>query len=472
MKILDILNRPWAILDTKFETMFDVYERHAAGEKFDVEGLKAAVGDKGGGDDSGYTVQNGVAIIPIDGVLSKKMNLLSYFSGGVSTQVLQQTIADATADVSVHSIVLSIDSPGGEVDGTQLAANAVAKAAQTKPVVAFIDGMCCSGAYWVASQAQQRFIADDTTWVGSIGVVMKHTDISKAQEMAGRKVTVKTAGKYKAVTSNEAPLSPDGHQTIDNQLGHVYSVFVNQVAQGLGVSTDTVLSDMADGNVFIGQQAIDAGLVDGISSLDAIVAQLNADFVNQQQNPGARATGKPVRPGATSMFRTFATEADFNAVLAAEFQRGAASAVTPQAELDRVRAEGNAAGATAERERIQAVEAVGLAGHSALINTLKFDGKTSGPEAAVAIIAAETKLRGDRGAALAADAPNPVAASAAAATADAAAVAAAADAANQQVEVDPKLHAAKLSAHVAAAAKDGRKLTLSQAAAELEAAAK
>jgi capsid assembly protease len=296
MKILDIMNRPWAILESKFETMFEVYERHAAGEKFDIEGLKAALNSNGSGDpsDSGYTVQTGVAIINIDGVISKRMNLFSYFSGGVSTQVLQQSIADAEADVSVHSIVLSMDTPGGEVDGTQVAANAIA--ASKKPVVAFIDGMCCSAGFWLASQADQRFIADDTTWVGSIGVVMKHTDISKAQEMAGRKVTVKTAGKYKAVTSNEAPLSPDGHQTIDDQLNHVYSVFIDQVAQGLGVSTDTVLSDMADGRIFIGQQAIDAGLVDGISSLDAIVTGLNNDFVDRQQNPAAYA-GTPIRRG-------------------------------------------------------------------------------------------------------------------------------------------------------------------------------
>src|SRR5260370_20688553 len=132
------MNRPWAILESKFDTIQAVYERHAAGEKFEVEGLKAAAGDKNGGSDPGYTVQNGVAIIPIEGVLSKKMNFFSYFSGGVSTQILQQTIAGATADTAVHSIVLAIDSPGGEVDGTQLAANAVSDAAKTKAGVAFI----------------------------------------------------------------------------------------------------------------------------------------------------------------------------------------------------------------------------------------------------------------------------------------------------------------------------------------------
>lgn len=470
MKILDLMNRPWAILDSKLESMRDVYDRHSAGEKFDVEGLKAAIASNGGNNsNSGYTVQDGVAVIPIEGVISKRMNLFSFISGGVSTQALLQSLSDAQADGSVHSIVLPIDSPGGEVDGTQVAANAIA--ASTKPVVAFIDGLGASAAYWLASQADQIFIADDTTWVGSIGVVTAHTDRSKADEKSGVKVTEITAGKYKRIASSRAPLNADGQQTLQDQVDHVYSVFVDDVATGLGVPVETVLSDMADGRIFIGQQAIDAGLVDGISSLDAIIAQLNTNFQQQQQNPGATRPATRI-PGAKNMFRTFATEADFNAAMSAEFERGKASATTPAAELARVQAEAIATGATAERERIQAVEAQALPGHAALISTLKFDGKTTGPEAAVAVLGAERKIRGDKGIALAEDAPKPVEASTPDAKSEAAAAAAVAAASGAQAEVDPKALAAKITAHVATAAKEGRKLSVSQAAAELEAAAK
>lgn len=66
--------------------------------------------------------------------------------------------------------------------------------------------------------------------------------------------------------------------------------------------------------------------------------------------------------------------------------------------------EGKQIGATAERERIQAVEAQAMPGHEALIATLKFDGKTSGPEAAVQVLAAEKAKKGDHLAALRADA--------------------------------------------------------------------
>lgn len=293
MKILDIMNRPWSILESKFQTMQDIYARHAAGERFDIEGLKAAIPVNGSdGSETNYTVQNGVAVICIEGVISKRMNLFSYFSGGISTQALQQSLADAEADATVHSIVTCIDSPGGEVDGTQVAANAIA--ASKKPVIAFIDGLGASAAYWLASQADQIFIADDTTWVGSIGVVTAHTDRSKADEASGKKITEVTAGKYKRIASSHAPLSPEGHQTLQDQVDHVYSIFVDAVAAGRGMSVDQVIADMADGRIFIGQQAIDAGLVDGISSLDAIIAGLNNDFVDRQQNPAAYA-GTPIR---------------------------------------------------------------------------------------------------------------------------------------------------------------------------------
>ncbi len=256
MRILDILNRPWAIMQSKLETIQDVYARHAAGEKIDVEGLKAAAAGFDDEDSSQYAVQNGVAIIPIEGVISKRMNLFSFFSGGTSTQMLQQMVSGRARRYrsSLHYPLRGL--PGGEVDGTQVAATAIREAATKKPVVALIDGLGASAAYWLASQADQIFITDDTTEVGSIGVVATHTDRSRANEMTGRKVTEVTAGKYKRIASSHAPLSVEGQQTIQDQVDYIYSIFVDAVAEGRGVSIDMVLSDMADGRIFIGKQAM------------------------------------------------------------------------------------------------------------------------------------------------------------------------------------------------------------------------
>lgn len=453
MKILDIMNRPWAITSSKLEMICDVYARHEAGEKFDVEGLKAAAAGSSSGDDAGYTVQNGVAIIPIEGILSKRMNMLTYFSGGTSTEILQQTVNEAAADPAVHSIILSIDSPGGEVDGVQVAGQAISRAAETKPVIAFVDGMADSGAYWLAAQADAIYIASDTTEVGSIGVVFSHVDRSKANEMSGRKVTHVTAGKYKRIASADSPLSVEGQQSIQGQVDYLYSVFVDAVASGRGMDVDDVTATEAQ--VYFGQQAIQAGLADGVSSIDALVAQLNSP--------------NPPKKGAISMaFKVFETESDYKAVLDAEFQRGQAAATPTAPSIEQIKTDARAEGATAERERIKAVESTPLAAaHPTVIAAMKYDGKSTASEAAVAILAAEEKVRGDKAAALAADAGTGVAASAGDPKTEAAQQQAAA--ASAEATEDPKALAVKIEAHKTAAEKDGRKLSFAQAAAEVAA---
>ena len=461
-RIPDMLNRPWAITAEKFTTMLDIYERHSAGEKFDVAGLRAAAVDQEEAEtEGGYFIENGVAIVPIEGVLSKRVNLFSYFSGGTSTQILADTINAAAADTTAHSILLSIDSPGGEVDGTQVAAQAVAAAAKLKPVVAWLDGTCCSGAMWIASQANTRYLADSTTVVGSIGVVATHTDRSKADEMAGRKVTEVTAGKYKRISSSHAPLSQDGRDDLQGQVDQIYSVFVDDVAQGMGVDATTVLSDMADGKVLIGQQAIDAGLADGIESQDQLITQLAQQYQQKLLNPGAKVIGAST-PGDKRMpFKSFETEADYQAAVSAEFERGKAAATVTAAQVDAARAEGHVAGATAERDRIKAVEESGLAGHEAIVNAAKYDGKSTGADVAVQIVAAEKKLRGDRGKDLREDAPAAVPSSSGTQQADRNA------AKGAKTESTSKVTPVAIEAHIAKAKSQGRDIGPAVAAMEL-----
>lgn len=389
MKLLDVLTSPWAIEPTKLLEIQAIYATHLRGDKIDIAAVEAKLGRPLNNEAQRYTIQAGVAIIPLEGVIAKKANLFSKISGGVSTELAARDLRDAMADSAVHSIILLIDSPGGTVDGTQALADIVA--ASTKPIVTLANGTMASAAYWIGSAANAAYIADSTTIVGSIGVVATHTDISKAQEQEGVKTTEIFAGQYKRIASSYAPLSKEGRQTMQDQVDYTYGLMVSAVATYRRVSIDTVLKNMADGRIFIGQQAIDAGLVDGVSTLDALVAKLNGD----RSQGGASASSKQIfKPqGATMNIEQIKAEhPDLAAALAAEGH-----------------AAGLAAGALAERERIQAVEGQSIPGHEALIASLKFDGKTSGPEAAVAVLAAEKSLRTKARADLLSDAPAPVA---------------------------------------------------------------
>ena len=304
-----------------------------------------------------------------------------HVSGGTSTQLAARDLRQALDDPEVQSIVLAIDSPGGTVDGTQTLADMVRSAANEKPIVSWASGTMASAAYWIGSAGLQVYAADRTTQVGSIGVVATHVDVSAAEAQKGVRTTEITAGKYKRVASAYAPLSEEGRKTLQDQVDYTYSVFVDAVAQNRGASVEQVLERMADGRVFLGDQAVEAGLVDGIATLDEVIAGM------KKHRRSATASASITSTGASTMTIT----------------REQVAAEAPDL-ITALQAEG----AAAERARIQAVEEQSLAGHEALIAGLKFDGKTSGPEAAAQVLAAERKSRATAASALAADAPAPL----------------------------------------------------------------
>lgn len=386
MKLLDVLTSPWAIEPAKLLEIQAIYATHLRGDKIDLAAVEQRLGRPLDNQVKRYDIIDGVAVLPIEGVMAKRANLFSQISGGVSTQLVQRDLQDAVNDPAVHSIILSIDSPGGTVDGTESLAAAVRAARKKKPVVALASGTMASAAYWAGSAAEKLYITDGTTQVGSIGVVATHMDVSKAEEQRGVKTTEVFAGKFKRINSQYGPLTDAGRATMQEQVDYTYSLFVQAVASQRGVSVEKVLSDMADGRVFMGQQAIDAGLVDGMSTLSALVEQLN-----QARASGAKSL-RAVPARSTSQGKPIMT-----------ITREQLAAEAPDL-LAAVMAEG----ATAERARIQAVEAQLIPGHEALINTLKFDGKSNGGDAAMAVLSAEKSKLASHAAALAAEAPAPL----------------------------------------------------------------
>lgn len=421
MKLLDVLTAPWAIEPSKLLEIQAIYATHLRGEKIDIGAVEARLGRPLANEPKAFDIIDGVAVIPLEGVIAKRANLFMQISGGVSTELVARDLRAALADSSVHSIILSIDSPGGTVDGTQTLANLVRSGRDIKPIATLASGLMASAGYWIGAAAQRVYIEDDTTTVGSIGVVATHVDVSKAEEQRGVKTTEIFAGKFKRIASQYGPLSESGRQTIQEQVDYTYSLFVADVASHRGVSEEKVLQDMAEGRVFIGKQAIAAGLVDGASTLDALVEQLNRDRAGG-------ASGRTVHlptPGVTSM----------------KITREQLAAEHPEL-LKAVLDEGRQAGASEERARIQAVEGALIPGHEALIGSLKFDGKTSGGDAAMQVNAAERKVRETQAAALGKDAPAPVLqAPAATVTPDAQAVAAAAAEARAKLPLEERCKA-------------------------------
>ena len=274
MKLADIVNGPWAITPEMLLEIQSIYAVHLRGDKLDLAKVEAALGRPLDNSQQDSTVQDGVAVIPVQGAIAKKMNMFSRISGGVSTQLVGNDITTALNDPAVKGIVLNIDSPGGTVDGTFELAEMIYQARGKKPIIAFSDGMICSAAYVIASACDKIHISGDTNPVGSIGVVAAHRDYSGLETQRGIKTTEITAGKYKRIASGFEPLTEEGRADIQDKLDYLYGIFVDTVARNRGVSTKRVLSEMADGRIFIGKQAIKAGLADGVSTLPMIIADM------------------------------------------------------------------------------------------------------------------------------------------------------------------------------------------------------
>lgn len=396
MTLLDLITGAWAIEPDKLREIQAIYATHLRGQKIDIAALEARMGRPLSNEQQAYTVEpGGVAVLRMSGVIAPKANLFMQVSGGMSTQMATKQLESATADPRVRSTILALDTPGGNVIGTPEMAAAVREMSAIKPIVTHSDGALASAGYWIGSAANAVYISGPTVQVGSIGVVV---DRSYNPASASREESI-VAGRYKRFSKSNEPLSDEARAIVQADVDYVYSLFVDQVAAYRDTTSEQVLERMADGRVFRGQQAIDAGLVDGVLTLDALVESMATDpapYAKRRKAvfavaalPSPSAGAAPKDKTTTREKETVMPEADNKPVTRASFEQDHAPLFA------QLRGEFSTLGATQERERIQAVLAVGanLPGHEKLLNTLAFDGSTTAPEASMAVLKAEGDQR-------------------------------------------------------------------------------
>jgi signal peptide peptidase SppA len=215
-----------------------------------------------------YRVKDGKAIITIDGELVNRGEWVGADSGLVSYDGIRHQLAMATKDSRVKSIILDINSPGGEAIGAFDAAAAVRQAAAIKPVTAIANGMAASAAYGLASGATRRIITQDGIG-GSIGVVMMHVDMSRALENRGVKPTLIFAGAHKVDGNPFEKLPESVREQMQTEVNHFYDMFVKTVAEGTKLDEQQIRDTEA--RIFIGQDAVDSGLFDAIATFEDVI---------------------------------------------------------------------------------------------------------------------------------------------------------------------------------------------------------
>lgn len=224
------------------------------------------------------TVKDGIATIPVRGVLTKGWSFWNYWLGWSSYDQLAHDLDVALADPGVRAIILNVDSPGGQVDGcAELATRLLAAREELtgKPILAHVDGLAASAAYWLASAAE-RVIVAPTAMAGSIGVIFSFTDWAGAYEAIGVRSTeiVSTQSPKK----NPDPFEAEGRAQYQVHADAIAEVFLQAVATHRGTSRDTVAAQFGQGDLFVGQAAIDAGLADALGTFEATQRALAAEL--------------------------------------------------------------------------------------------------------------------------------------------------------------------------------------------------
>lgn len=222
-------------------------------------------------------LQGGVAVIPIMGMISHRERF-SFFgvSSGASVERIRARLVQALADASVAVIVLYVDSPGGTVAGVAELASEIRAAREQKPVVAIVDTMGLSAAYWLASQATE-IVVTPSGMVGSIGVLQAHENRAAQMEMMGRDITLLHAGKYKVEANPFEPLSDEARAALQESIDEAYAGFVAAVAAGRGVKASVVSGGFGEGRIVDARPALALGMVDRVETVATAIARIAAN---------------------------------------------------------------------------------------------------------------------------------------------------------------------------------------------------
>ena len=263
---------PWSILPEKFAEIRHFLWSRANGVEISAEEKEAWL--KKAEDRQRFTRTGSVAIIPVMGTISQRMNMLSAMSGGTSTEMLTKEINTAVADPDISAIVLNVDSPGGTVSGLPEIHSAILSARDKKPIVVSVNSMSASAAYWITSAASEISITPSGE-AGSIGVFAMHVDESVALEQEGVKVSLIHFGDRKIDGNPFQPLSDEARGAIQKDVDAFGAMFHRDVAKGRGVSVADVREKFGQGAMLLAKDALSAGLIDRIESFDATISRLS-----------------------------------------------------------------------------------------------------------------------------------------------------------------------------------------------------
>jgi protease-4 len=212
-----------------------------------------------------------VAIVYVEGPIMMGKADSEFGSSGIAySETIVKHLHGAQKDAAVKAVVLRIESPGGSVVASREIYDAIVTArAAGKPVIASFGEVAASGGYYI-SAAADKIYAHPATMTGSIGVISVLPNLEGLTEKLGVKMVVVKSGPHKDESYGFRDLTPEERAIWQKLIDEAYTDFVDIVAQGRRLDAARV-RQLADGRIYTGKQAKQAGLVDELGNLDAAV---------------------------------------------------------------------------------------------------------------------------------------------------------------------------------------------------------
>jgi protease-4 len=223
--------------------------------------------------------QKRVLVLALGGVIS------SFEPGEIEDTSLEDLLAKlrhAAADETISSVVLRIDSPGGEVTASDILYDAVRRLREKKPVVVTMDSVAASGGYYVACAGSHLF-AHETTLTASIGVIMQSLNYQHLFGKIGLEMHTFKSGSLKDMLNGARELSEDERAYVQSMIMESYDRFVGIVARERHLDERALRQGVADGRVVSGKKALEEHLIDEIGGFEEALEKAKS----LAQTPGA-----------------------------------------------------------------------------------------------------------------------------------------------------------------------------------------
>ena len=207
-----------------------------------------------------FTATGSIARVNIEGLIRSDQDRV---------EALERLANSKAAAVIVH-----INSPGGTTAGSEQLYDALVQLKAKKPLVVVVEGLAASGGY-ITAIAADHIIAQQTSLVGSIGVLFQFPNFTDLMKTVGVKVEEVKSSPLKAAPNGFEPTSPEARAALDSLVKDSYAWFRDLVKERRGMD-DALLDKVADGRVFTGRQAVDLKLIDQLGDEKTAVAWLVA----------------------------------------------------------------------------------------------------------------------------------------------------------------------------------------------------